>query len=92
MSVDKLVSSKNEVKESMSLSEKKGKLTQEVRVREIENGYIVTISKYGDDSKGNYINEDKEYFSKTNPLNKNSTEETQKSLFEKTYDNIKEMM
>lgn len=46
-----------------------GKLTRRVEVQKVENGYIITMNKYGRPTeKSDYIDETKKYISKTNPL------------------------
>jgi hypothetical protein len=49
---------------------KKGNNTTCVEVRELDNnGFIVSLSKWGYNKKNEYINEpSKEFYSKTNPL------------------------
>lgn len=45
---------------------KKG-MTEEIEVKEAENGFVVTHSKYGD-KNGKYYHECKTYVTKENPL------------------------
>jgi len=50
---------------------KENNITKKILVEEIENGFLVTISKYGDvkTKTGNrWINEERKYYSETNPL------------------------
>lgn len=56
-----------EVSWSFSLTEEDGDKRKTTRVRKVENGYIVSISKW---CKNNGIDEyeDKEYISKDNPI------------------------
>jgi len=65
------ISTKNEVK-TWEKSVQEDNITKKILVEEIENGFLVTVTKYGDvkDSKGNftYINKSKKFFSETNPL------------------------
>lgn len=42
-------------------------ITKEVKVEEIENGFLVTTDVWGD-MDGKYTSECKKYYSKTNPL------------------------
>jgi hypothetical protein len=53
-------------------SETSDGITKRVSVEQVENGYIVTMEKYGkpsmDDEDGKYTNECKKYISKKNPL------------------------
>ncbi len=44
-------------------------LTKEVNVKKVENGYITRVSKHGD-VDGEWVSEEKEYISTTNPLEK----------------------
>ncbi len=47
----------------------KDDLTKTIEVEQVENGYIITIEKYGRESKDSeYISECKRYISETNPL------------------------
>jgi hypothetical protein len=44
-------------------------VTKKMEVRQIENGFIVLFEKYGRDQESDtYVEETKEIFSKTNPL------------------------
>jgi hypothetical protein len=48
-------------------------ITKRVSVEEIENGFLICISKYG--SIGDkYVDENKKYYSETNPLEPESKE------------------
>lgn len=66
-----------------SMSETVDGITKSVNVEEIENGYIVSIHKYGMKSSGEgcsecdneYIDETKRFYSKENPLNKEEKKE-----------------
>jgi hypothetical protein len=53
-------------------SETSDGITKRVSVEQVENGYIVTMEKYGkpsmDDEDSKYTNECKKYISKKNPL------------------------
>jgi hypothetical protein len=91
MKENKVNIAKESFKENMSFSQKKDGLTQEVRARQIENGFLITVSKYGNNSKGEWISEDKEYFSKTNILKDIQTEIPKYSIFEQTRDKLNEM-
>ena len=46
----------------------KGDVSEEIRVRQILNGYVINKSKNWKDEKGNYQYDDVEMFSETNPL------------------------
>lgn len=58
-------------------------ITKQVSVREADNGYVIEISKYGSikNAKGDseYVDERKEFISKTNPL-EDKTEESKSKL------------
>ncbi len=45
-----------------------GNVRKSVTVRKIENGYLICRYKSWEDKEGKYHSEDKEFFSKTNPL------------------------
>ena len=68
---DMIESSKNPVK-SWEKTIRIGDLTKTVKVREIENGFIIKLNKYGNistkDGKSEYVDITKEFFSDTNPL------------------------
>lgn len=67
---------KKEEKLSITKSVKKNGITKRIEVDEVENGFIICISKHGKspDSK-EYIDEYKKYISETNPLAKEVKEE-----------------
>ena len=54
------------------ISETENGLTKEVEIRQAENGYVVSITKYGQDPKDSdkWIDERKTYISSNNPLDK----------------------
>ena len=68
----------NQTEGVSSMSETVDGITKSVNVEEIENGFIVSIHKYGmkpskegcSECDGEYIDETKRFFSKENPLNK----------------------
>jgi hypothetical protein len=73
----------SKMKKSWSMTEQSGGFTKELRVREVENGFICCINKYGRDEKkkdSEYISEDKEYISKTNPLADNDPDEKEEEV------------
>lgn len=65
-------------------SETKDGVTEEIEVKEVENGFIVEHEKSGVDAKGNYFCDKKCYISKENPL-----EEEEKKTFA---DSVKEIL
>jgi hypothetical protein len=56
----------NEYKKSIT----KDGMTKSLCIKQVENGYVITISKYGNLADGDYIDESKTYISKTNPMEK----------------------
>ena len=73
----------NQTEGVSSMSETVDGITKSVNVQEIENGFIVSIHKYGMKSSGEgcsecdseYIDETKRFYSKENPLNKEEEKE-----------------
>ena len=73
----------NQVEGMSSISETVDGITKSVNVEEIENGYIVSIHKYGmkpskegcSECEAEYIDETKRFYSKENPLNKEEEKE-----------------
>ena len=60
---------KNKEIKSWSTSIKKGDTNKRIEVEKLDNhGFLVTVCLYGNDSKGNYIDETKKYYSEINPL------------------------
>jgi hypothetical protein len=58
---------KNMNEERLSYSSAKDGMTKNIEVKKVENGYVITISEYGNkDDK--YIDTRKEYISTSNPL------------------------
>lgn len=71
---------------SFSRTTKEG-LTEEIKTRKVENGYVTCVCKYGEDKDGKYTHEEKEYISKTNPLMKEEEKiETPLEAQKKVYD------
>lgn len=67
--MDKLSTKKSSPKKYKSWVKRteKNDITKEVRVEEIENGFLVCLETYGD-RNGKYFNERKKYYAKDNPL------------------------
>jgi hypothetical protein len=71
-----------------SMSETVDGITKSVNVEEIENGFIVSIHKYGMKSSeegcsncdSEYIDENKKFYSKENPLNKEERKKRKKNV------------
>jgi hypothetical protein len=69
-------------------------ITKRVSVEQVENGYIVTMEKYGrpsidDDEK--YTNECKKYISKKNPLEGMKPKTEQESAEDKILDGLENL-
>jgi len=63
----------NKSKESYNKSITKDGITKEVSVREVENGFLIRLTKFGEypnekTGKKEYNHYEKEYISKTNPF------------------------
>ena len=68
MSELKASPSEKEEKKRWSKSISKNGESKSVEVREIENGFLVMVSKDGKNSKGDWEYLSREFYSKTNPL------------------------
>lgn len=91
MTEDKLFSGMGENSKSgrWEKSWTENNITKEICVKEAENGYVITLKKYGEFPKGDgdetsYRHFEKQLISKTNPLakKKESLEDKQKSMLE----------
>jgi hypothetical protein len=67
-----MMSDTNEFRKSVT----KNGVTKSLCIKEVENGYVINIEKYGD-VEGDYINEKKTYISATNPMEKEEKLEQQ---------------
>ena len=79
------MNSKKKEKQEWSKSVTRNKITESISVCEVENGFLVKHCKYGENAKGEYINEEKKYLSKENPL-----EKEEKKSFSDTIEEILE--
>lgn len=76
-------------------SESADGITKRVTVEQVENGYIVTMEKYGklsvdeDDSK--YTNDCKKYISKKNPLEGMAPKTEKESVEDKILDGLENL-
>jgi hypothetical protein len=76
-------------------SETSDGITKRVSVEQVENGYIVTMEKYGklsvdeDDSK--YTNDCKKYISKKNPLEGMAPKTQKESVEDKILDGLENL-
>lgn len=61
------INQENMNEERLSYSEAKDGMTKNVEVKKVENGYVISISQYGD-KDGKYTDTRKEYISTSNPL------------------------
>ena len=79
--MDKVLSTSQNSKKKFSMSKevKENDLTKCIRVREIENGFLVTYSKYGyaddDPEHKTYIDESFEKYSEKNPFAEDTNKE-----------------
>ena len=58
-------------------------ISKTLRVEKVENGYIITISKYGRNQKekdSEYIDECKKFISETNPLENNESDKKDSNI------------
>ena len=86
--MDKISSQKPTPKKKLrrwSKSEEVNGISKSLSVREVENGFVVEYSRYGRDSmkpESEYVDENKTYISKTNPLEDSEEEkEEEKDKF-----------
>jgi len=66
-----VIGSKDGKLKTWEKSVKEDSITKRILVEEIENGFLVTISKYGDvktKTGTEWISKDRKYYSQTNPL------------------------
>jgi hypothetical protein len=56
-------------------------MTEEIKVCEVENGYLVSHCKYGN-KDGEYLREEKKYIAKENPLEEEEDKSFSESLSE----------
>lgn len=70
-------------------------ITKRVSVEQVENGYIVSMEKYGkpsmDDDGDKYTNECKKYISKKNPLEGMKPKTEQESAEDKILDGLENL-
>jgi hypothetical protein len=68
--------------ETWSQTIEKDGMTQRVSVEKLYNqGYLITINKYGQDSKGKYQDYSRKLYSDTNPLDSNESDNPIDKLF-----------
>ena len=70
-------------------------ITKRVSVEQVENGYIVTMEKYGklsmDDDDSKYTNDCKKYISKKNPLEGMAPKTEKESIEDKILDGLENL-
>lgn len=67
-------------------------MTKRVSVEEVENGFVITMEKYGQSGEDEkYTNECKKYISKTNPLKAEDEKTEEKSDEEKILDGLENL-
>ena len=70
-------------------------ITKRVTVEQVENGYIVTMEKYGraslDSDDSEYTNDCKKYISKKNPLEGMSPKTEKESVEDKILDGLENL-
>jgi len=75
-------------------SETSDGITKRVSVEQVENGYIVTMEKYGrtsDDDDSKYTNDCKKYISKKNPLEGMAPKTEKESIEDKILDGLENL-
>jgi len=74
-------------------SESTDGMTKRVCVEQVENGFIITMEKYGSQGdSGEYTNECKKYISKKNPLEGMSPKTEEESYEDKILDGLEGLM
>ena len=69
--------------ETIEKTVKKDGISKTLRVEKVENGYLITISKYGRNEKekdSKYIDECKKFISETNPLENNESDKKDSNI------------
>jgi len=73
-------------------SESSNGMTKRVCVEQVENGYIITMEKYGSQGDSDkYTNECKKYISKKNPLEGMSPKTEEESYEDKILDGLENL-
>jgi hypothetical protein len=84
-----------EEKEKYSISKEENGNTKKVTVKEIENGYLVCIKECGYKGEGDkkeWYEEEKEFFSKSNPLMEDKKEEEKEEESESILSKLPDFM
>ena len=93
--MDKTLNAMADDKKRWEKSETADGITKRVTVEQVENGYIVTMEKYGrssqdlDDSE--YTNDCKKYISKKNPLEGMAPKTEKESVEDKILDGLENL-
>lgn len=76
------VLNKEKKRKTWSQTVKADEITEEIKVEKLDNeGYLVIISKYGNDSKGEWFNKDSKIYAEVNPLDKDESDNPITLLF-----------
>lgn len=73
-------------------SESTDGMTKRVCVEQVENGFIITMEKYGSGEDEKYTSECKKYISKKNPLEGMSPKTEEESYEDKILDGLEGLM
>lgn len=66
-------------------------ITKRVCVEQVENGFVITMEKYGSGLDEKYTNECKKYISKKNPLEGTSPKTEEESYEDKILDGLENL-
>jgi hypothetical protein len=66
-------------------------ITKRVCVEQVENGFVITMEKYGSSSDEKYTSECKKYISKKNPLEGTSPKTEEDSYEDKIIDGLENL-
>lgn len=67
-------------------------MTKRISVEEVENGFVITMEKYGQSGEDEkYTSECKKYISKTNPLKQEDEKTEEQSAEEKILDGLENL-
>jgi hypothetical protein len=66
-------------------------MTKRICVEEVENGFVISMEKYGQGEDEKYTNECKKYISKTNPLKEEDIKTEEESAEDKILDGLENL-
>lgn len=93
--MDKTLNAMADDKKRWEKSETADGITKRVTVEQVENGYIVTMEKYGrssqDSDDSEYTNDCKKYISKKNPLEGMAPKTEKESVEDKILDGLENL-